>query len=117
MLMTIVAMCITLSAAQAQIQRVAALMIIEKSNGTITSEGSDDSVKHIEADIPQHHTEDFVKMDVADMVRKYSDISVRDTWHRRGDAIQISLDVDGNLVVVNYNKKINLMIIAWVCKE
>jgi hypothetical protein len=114
-IMTIVAMCLMLSATQAQnAQQYVAEQVVEQCDGTITREGVSEDTHYLVATVPSYYDEDLVKMSVSAIVRKYSDVSVTQTWRKQSDdSIQIVLSVDDELIIIGYSDSRKILIMAW----
>ena len=113
-IMTIVAMCLMLSATQAQsVQQAVAEEIVEQCKGTITREGKSGESDYVMASLPSYYDEDLVKMAVSRVVRKYSNVNVYLTWRKDGDSIQVVLKVDEEFLIVSYTANRDLLAIAW----
>lgn len=109
-IMTIVAMCLMLSATQAQsVQQAFAEEVVEQCKGTIIREDSD----YVMASLPSYYDEDLVKMAVSRVVRRYSNVRVYLTWRKNGGSIQIVLKVDDAFLIVDYTSDRDWLIIVW----
>ncbi len=113
--MTIVAMCLMLSATQAQsVQQYVAEQIVEQCSGTIIREGRTENAQFVVATVPSYYDEDLVKMSVSAIVRKYSDVTVAQTWRQQEDkTIQIALYVDDVMVLLSYCNTRKLLTMVW----